>query len=439
MFNGGSGGAAGILGGTTNLWAATQASPAPIYLGGRYRPDCADCQLPEYFIARVLSYNPSNATYTTAIGGAYYGEITSIMDNTPTHKVENGMVNLLYIDQNRNAGIITGSYTGSAYGKEEAWTGEGTMYPVPIVSGIGISPENLYNNITIVRYDNLRGASYLYTIPSSGFEAGGTFDVKTIGAIRAEYITGQYWGIKWMKFGGTYAGATSDAWRVAWEWTRVDYTSSPIMVELQGNSTRGTKWSDGRLEGTVYGYKGSFGGVNLSTGRLAGTFDPNVFTWQAQAMGSWMDVNTFLTMQATAAGQDALGKLNYPCVQVGTATLSGSVSGVYSVSLNNVKFFSNSAGAAPALWATNNVTGSYTALNTTTAVPLSGSGLTADFKMITYTTTNNKVWLGRVYNGSGTLSGGSYAGTVVFGGAAAGTINTTAKTFSGVAGGTARK
>ncbi|HQK46097.1 MAG TPA: hypothetical protein PLP52_04015, partial [Syntrophorhabdaceae bacterium] len=128
---------------------------------------------------------------------------------------------------------------------------------------------------------------------------------------------------------------------------------------------------------------------------------------------------------------------NIPCVEVGSATLTGSGNNFDSLAMNNVKFFATSQTQAPVLWATNSVTGSYSAppaLNQ--AIGLGGNGLYANFTFRQWNTAGDNAgkWLATV-NGSGTLSSNS----IQFYGASAGTGATASSgTIIGTAAGVAR-
>jgi hypothetical protein len=106
--------------------------------------------------------------------------------------------------------------------------------------------------------------------------------------------------------------------------------------------------------------------------------------------------------------------------------------------MRDVTFFANSTGGAPRIWATNGVTGNYTSTpqggGEGDAVKLSGGGLKAEFGIQNWNSTTGK-WGAEIKKGTGALSGGTYNGNVTFTGGAAGSINSTAKTFSGTAAG----
>jgi hypothetical protein len=438
-----------IMGGVGNLWSATQSAPVPVYFAGQYTSEDKNDQLPYLYSARVTSYNPYLDNYTSALGGAYTGIIASIMNQqhgVAGDTVEKGMIGLVYINGG-NAGIITGDFTGKVMPGDEAWEATGTAYPIEIVQGIGIAPENLTANIQTVMY-NITPSIPLDPSRNIFVDAGGA----PIGIIttkdeqsRSVYINGQDWGIKFVRLGGTYSGTTSDVWNTFTTW---QYTSTSFS-EIMGRGIHGTKWSGDRIEGRSVGYRGWISaadyGVMIASGKIEGTFNPAVNTWQAIGLSAYFGVDQFLAMQATVAGVDALTKLNIPCVEVGTATLTGSGNGFDALSINNARFFSTTGSGTPMLWAAggvNGVTGTYSSTpSVNVAIPLSGSGLSADFVPVSWDTGNNK-WLASVRNGTGNLSGGSYNGPVKFGGAAAGNIIQTSPTtgsINGLAGGAASK
>jgi len=131
---------------------------------------------------------------------------------------------------------------------------------------------------------------------------------------------------------------------------------------------------------------------------------------------------------------------------VGQATLSQAsgttVNNLSNVAMNNVGFYAYSTGAAPKIWATNNVSGSYSGTPSTSGlpannVPLSGGGLNANFNVNQW---NGSTWSATVA-GSGALSSGSYNQPIQFTGGAAGAIQpATGSTgsFSGTGAGIAK-
>ncbi|MDP2725760.1 MAG: hypothetical protein Q8O44_05730, partial [Syntrophales bacterium] len=150
----------------------------------------------------------------------------------------------------------------------------------------------------------------------------------------------------------------------------------------------------------------------------------------ALSMGVWLETNKFLEMAGKIGSNPntaALEKLNIPAVEVGRADLSGSGNNM-NVTMADVIFFANSVGNAPKIWATNNVSGSYTAAPAIgTGVDLTGGGLSATFTPQVWNTTDNK-WLSTV-NGTG-----GFNGSTVFRGAGAGTIAPAAGTAGAISG-----
>ncbi len=434
----------GIMGGVGNLWAATSSSPVSVYFAGEYSSVYSTDRLPYLYTARISSYNPYLDNGTTAIGGAYNGVVTAIMDQG-NGNVESGHLTLLYIN-NGMAGIIRGVFSGSVDSYVKYWQASGTAYPVDIMA-TSITPENLSANIKTTAYQLSVDSGSTFTTSTSGFWDGsaytGSITVREMD-LRSMWIDGMAWGITRTMFGGTYTGTTSNIWRNTFEWENT--TGGGGMHELIGRAMYGTTWSGDRFSGSMAGYRGwisaSDAGVNISFSNLAGTFNPAVMTWQAIGTGVWMGVNQFLALQGTSSGQEILQKLNIPCVEVGSVTLTGSGNGFTSFAINDAKFFSTASGGSPMIWASNNIAGTYSSTGSPaaggyTALTGGGGSVTASVQLKQWDTTNNK-WLAGV-NGSGTLSGGSYSGSVSFKGAAAGNISSKSLSITGVAGGVARK
>ncbi|MCX7964992.1 MAG: hypothetical protein N2596_00005, partial [Syntrophorhabdaceae bacterium] len=125
-------------------------------------------------------------------------------------------------------------------------------------------------------------------------------------------------------------------------------------------------------------------------------------------------------------------------VEVGSATLTGSGNNFSTLAMNNVKFFSTAQGQAPVVWATNDVTGQYSAPPALgQAINLTGGGLNAGFTFKQWHTTGDNAgkWLATV-SGSGNLSNMN----IQFFGASAGKgATSTSGTINGTAAGLARQ
>jgi hypothetical protein len=217
-----------------------------------------------------------------------------------------------------------------------------------------------------------------------------------------------------------------------------------------GDENEGNQQSNDNLMDITFSYGADLSAASpitwISVGETPGTSGSLDSQQQVNKMNIWIDTSKFLTLAGcgnspcnpTQENQSTLQQLNIPSVEVGRATLSGSgkMGGEpLHVNMNDVIFFAYSNGSAPKIWATGNVNGTYdcSACNPTN-VPLSGSGLEASFKIKVFDTSTQK-WMAEV-NGKGTLSSGSYNGSVKFDGAAAG-VNTgpVPGTFSGTAAG----
>jgi hypothetical protein len=167
--------------------------------------------------------------------------------------------------------------------------------------------------------------------------------------------------------------------------------------------------------------------------RLKGTFNPNDVTWQK----AYLETRQFLKMVNGSNPNDVqrLKELNIPCIQVGQADLVSDQSRKdgLSVSMKDTKFFAYSTGHAPKIWATGNVTGTYSGTpQIGQSVLLKAPGLRADFVLQNWNNNQNDKW-GANVNGDGRVGGHS----IQFNGAAAGTIDPST-TFSGTGSGTVK-
>ncbi|MFZ3114585.1 MAG: FecR family protein [Syntrophales bacterium] len=399
----------GLMGGTASLWTATDTSPASVTMVGRYNPYS---NVPHVWATEISSYNYKDSSSTTYDGGAYRGYLggTEIGGS-----MEGGLI-ALYIDPDGNAGYLKGSLAGTAYPEIEMFEMEGGFYPVQMETGTGISAAEFYNAVSVT--NDIWGTVNDFTFNSIAMGTSGR-DYNYY--LKSAEIGSSNWGIWAAYIDGIYEGITpaSDNWNWSMEYRDGD----KVIV----NETTGTQWSDNKIVGADAGYWAEISSASavtgISVGETRGTFDPTASTLQAVSAGVWLETNKFLEMAGTNPA--ALQKLNIPAVQVGKTTLtqaSGTVNNLSGVTMSDVTFFATSTGNAPRIWATNNVSGNYTAAPVIgTGVNLTGGGLSATFTPQAWNTTDNK-WLSTV-NGNGALSGGSYTGAVDFKGAAAGTIN----------------
>ena len=403
-----------IMGGVGDLWTATASSPATVYFLGDYDHWYGK---PTIFGTEIMSYNITNDTNTTLDGkGAYYGyiggrEIDSAIE---------GRIYAVYLnkidDTTSKAGILKGTIIGTVYSDIEMWAGTGTIYPVKLMD-VAVPLASFYTDHIYTRdFNDNTGSNTSFTLNGYPMGAGETpsrpFVYQGEGTTFYAGVN-QSWGVWQSAVGGKYTGITpTDSWNATIEF--IDST------RIMGNGVMGTKWSGNKVEGTTVGYGADIQPEQtytwISVGELKGTFNPTLTTFQVGIMGVSVETNTYLTLAATDPGKAKLQALGIPAVQVGMVTLAGSGNNFTTLSMNDVKFFATSAGGKPSIWATNSVTGNYTASpSTSTPISLSGGTLNASFNFKQWNPGSNGKWLGSV---SGT---GGFNGSTSFSGAAAGT------------------
>lgn len=434
------------MGGTSSIWTATQASPSSVTAIGQYT---AGTNPVHVWDSDMKSYNYTNSTNTTYDGGAYWGYIKG----TESSNSLEGKLAAIYIDPSGKAGYLTGSLAGTGYdGDVKMFKMTGSLYPTQMATAAeigGILPSALSANVSQTTYspDVIVGFSGGFT--GAG---GGTINIGTVrdgGNVYTAGITGQDWGVWKSYIGSTYAGTISDTWQMSMDFA---LPVTPSWTSIIGTEIAGSKWSDGKIAGLAAGYGADIQATPktwISAGETLGTFKPANFTLQISSVGPWIETTKFLAMQGgatTDAGANAaLKALNIPCVQVGSANLTGSATYATGaetmyVTMNNTRFFATTSGGPAKIWASESAGGSYTGVgygpppSGTSATLSSGTGLGATFTVTTFDTGTSK-WLATVTNG--TIASG-YGGSTTFRGAAAGTINTGAKTFSGTAAGVAK-
>jgi hypothetical protein len=402
-----------IMGGVGDLWNATSGSPATVYFLGNYDHWYGR---PTIFGTDIVSYNVKNDTNTTLDNkGAYVGyiggrEIDSAIE---------GRIYAIYIDPDDDtypAGILKGTFTGTVYPEIEMWAGQGSIYPVKLMD-VAVPLGSFFDHIyTRDFYDEGSSTSFTLKVGGTEYNMGEEYSRPFVyqGEGTTFYAAEGSWGVWQSAVGGKYTGITpTDSWTAS-----ITYIDS---TRIMGTETTGTKWSGNKIEGTTVGYGADIVPEQtytwISVGEVKGTFNTTLYTLQAGIMGVSIETNTYLTLASTSAGRTKLQQLGIPAVQVGMDTLTGSGNNFTTLSMNDVKFFATSAGGKPSIWATNSVTGNYTAPpSTSTAISLSGSTLNASFNFKQWNTTGDNAgkWLGSV---SGT---GGFNGSTTFKGAAAG-------------------
>jgi hypothetical protein len=371
------------------------------------------------------SSNAWNGYWVNKVAGNYSGATMT------------GTADFLYLSCT-SLGKGTGTVSGSYDSTNSTWqmTVTGTFADTPL-----IFPD--------VDYSGSTSADSLLNSGTGSFPAtGGTIASGAGSKYTTRLLTPQPpWGLWQTTLGGTFTGTPDNAWNLS---VNADTPAPDCLIRME---TTGSQWSDSLLSGKTTGYwakTDSSPETGIYIGETLGTFNPNDYTWHAIQTGAWINSPTLLDMASTADGRNSLQQLNIPAVEVGKTTLSGALiagpmgsTDHVSVSLNDVIFLAPSTGQKPAVWATDSVTGQYSftngyittgnITNTNNMIPLSnGNGLDAEFQFTQWNTANS-TWRAAVNNGTGTLSGGSYTGTVNFNGAASGTHTGTA--LSGTAAG----
>jgi hypothetical protein len=332
------------------------------------------------------------------------------------------MLQGLYLDDNGNVGIFYGDLAGRHDTALSMWEAQGSAYTYLMNTsseitglGLGLTPENFagslqsYTNWNSISDPGLAGENVIGT-DGSAIHLSSLQSTK----INLPSVSGGFnpnWRVEQLLLGGTYAGKPS-----SWTWSSNDADYAD-WVSVQIAPTTNNAFTGQMASAKVNWEQGI---TKVSGAEIKGLFDPVASTWKAVAQGTQMETNSFLAKVAAisgdAAAQEAfMNATKIPAIQVGQATLTqgaGSVNNLSNVTMNNVGFYAYSTGVAPKIWATNNVSGNYSAapaLNNT-PVPLSGIGLNANFTVNHW---NGNTW-GANVAGSGNLSGGSYAGPVQF-------------------------
>jgi hypothetical protein len=387
-----------------------------------------------------LSLGTYNTDYETnnLYDGALWG--VDIVDSTPDNGGLLGITGGIVLDDNLEGGLLAIYMKPDGEGYETGYilsdNINGSLYPglgiyelggnlIPVSMGTTfISPSELYWDS-----ESLHISKALGTMEG---DIEGSFEGKNMG------LVDQSWGI-W--YGSSVSYNSEENPTIPSSWTAYaegeSYDMDWNIAGIWGSQTIGSRIDIGnKLVGLTTGYFADISSIpitGISVGETLGTFDPNVYTWQAIQMGEWLETNKFLEMAANEAGRGKLQHLNIPCVEVGRATLTGSGNNFSDLNMTDTIFFAPNSGAKPTIWATGNVNGSYSsspAINT--PIGLSGGGLNADFTFKQWDAGNGK-WLSSI-NGTG-----GFNGSTSFQGAGAGTGATSGSgTISGTGAGIAK-
>jgi hypothetical protein len=403
-----------VDGGLTGLMGVAEIDGSPSFLSlGTYETD-----------------NETNNFYNGALWGV------DIVDSTPDNGALLGITGGVVLGNNLEGGLLAIYIKPDGEGYETGYilsdNINGSLYPGLGMYELGGNLISISMGATSILPDNLNWDSIYGDSPSLHLVKGyGTIEGDLTGEIGSQNInlTDQNWGI-WYGSSVSYNSEENPSIPSSWTAYAVGETYGIVysedgpywdLVGYWGSQITGNRIdTDNKLVGTSIGYFADISATppitGISVGETLGTFDPNVYTWQAIQMGAWLETNKFLEMAATTEGQAKLQQMNIPCVEVGRATLTGSGNNFTNLNMTDTIFFAPNSGAKPTIWATGNVGGTYTAPPTLDS-PIglsSGSGLNAAFTFKTWDSGSGK-WLSTV-NGTG-----GFNGSTSFQGAGAGT------------------
>ena len=361
-----------------------------------------------------LTYNYS--TYDDGSGGtgSFYGLSAGVGGGG---KLLGKIYSLYIAPTTGDVGVLYGDVNGNYYDGIGMYRLDGELTKHSYTQHIGIMPMDLHSNIS---WDTL-----------SGLVDGGSFinGESTTGEIIANggegtmlNITGQNWGVWNLVTGGTYSGRPTGA---AEDWQVYDLTGMTSAMNsnsIAGSWLGGIKMSDpfageDRLIGDLnavwieLGKDGTLSGRAISgSDNVVGNYidvpeDSGNGTWQAGAVGEWVEVNSNLSSGNLTENMLELGvAANVPVTEAYSTIMTGSgIGGITSAAADMHLFDMNPLGAADGIWAAI-FNGQYSGIET-------GWGATVinetDSVTLTGTNWDNGQWAANV---SGTAGGNSLTG-----------------------------
>ncbi len=424
-----------VISGATSLWSGS----ATAVLSGIY-PTLPLQQPNHYWFGKFFSN--SNATHTTADGGAYFGYFGGMsLDGTGVFDTN---LSALYLDPTGKAGIMQGAMPGTVTAGTAS--GTGTLTLTEMNAGSGLNPATFaadwWNSTTGSAVVEVTGPVLMDSLTANDRNETEGFYVDA-----ALHITGQMhergdvlrlgylaadpsFGIWTRESFGSYDGSGPQFVLISnaeWGTVNPDNTftlDDDLKIISLGN------WQAGALTGKADGVWGDLatGNIRLLTGTLTGSANPATSTFGATTTGSFIDLTRFIANPTLAAG------LGFPTVsRTDSFTLSGN-SSTGSVSLGTVTFYGRNAGDQISLWVAPNITGSYSgSLQQQTYSLLNGASPSTSTVMgsmrINGVSSSSNTWMGAI-NVIGE-TGSSFRSD--FDGIAAGTL--TGTTFTGSAAG----
>ncbi|GFO62643.1 FecR family protein [Geomonas paludis] len=434
----------GVMGGMS-LWGGSMSDAADFKVVGVFTPSQTLTAGDYVFNAPIFSKDLPSGVAITADGGAYSGNMVAAVRTGAGGSAPGivGIMNALYVDPAGNAGVLRGKFGGFLDQMTSLWMGDGEVLPVQLSGPGGITAANLNSGgiSTVTTNFGATGTSFS-GVPNVAGWLPGSYTRSFISA-------SPDWGIGQFALYAPYSAppVTGSRWSLGFA-----LTDSAAPSYILSGEMAGSPWepASGMLFAGVRGGWLDTKPANLTAtpttgifiGETVGTFNPA--SLQAMTSGVWMETAKYLALVSTATGRATLDKLNIPAVEVGKADFSGGNAN-FNVAVNDLRFFARDATSRPQLFATDNISGTYSALpvgSVTLNQVASGtgyavSGITPTFSIKQWDTTGNK-WSGALnFNGnSGVVNGMT---NVQFNGVAGGRINTNgAGTFTGTAAGMAR-
>lgn len=384
-----------LLGGLADIWTATPGAPASFVLAGDYGTYDDVGFMSGVYYSGINSANMYDTSWTImnpadkSQNGSYFGFVTGKTDSDFNTY---GMVTALYLDKSGNAGFLLGDYTGTVFpnADNDLFEAMGGLFPTQIKASTGYTAASLYTadsgGIVNDHYNSTpyQAEGIFYTngtfATSSGIFMAGFRDANFAS------IGGSGWAmaVGATVRGGDYSSGSTDYWLLDWgtkTYAQTGHNMNPpffddnkrrsrgFAISNPDNADIGGQWSGSFIEGkSISSWINIDSGLNgLAFGEIHGTFDPSssatYMTWETVTGSIAMDTNTFMALAGSAAGQVALQQMNLPAYAIGKTTMSGSIpvsGGNLGMTMTDVTFYAHSSGQQPMVWATNNVSGSFT-------------------------------------------------------------------------------
>lgn len=428
----------GLLGAPAGLWSATS---VPFTLLGVYQgPDTSN----SYWQGNIHSHkystvglaSPDGATFSGFVGGA----------NIDTAGTTAGNLSALYVAPRSGggfgAGIINGSFSGSL--GSGFWGGSGTMERFELNSSIAVDPATMPDDWWTTNTFTASPPVATGPVPTNqdnninaeGFLLDGSLNMTSELENRGDvlrltaFAPDPTFGVWQRESFGSFTGSNSDVVLITNTADGAVVNGKLVPDNIFNIVSLGGWGTSGEISGRAYGLWGDWrvGETRLLSGVVNGSYNAGLGTFGAITTGAWLDVNRFLGL--TSAERQQAG---FPGLQEFSFNLSGNNGLGGSVALNNIRTFSHAAGDPLSLWATDDVTGTFsgTVPEGEQIAVSDGSGqIRGSFRLEHGGTSGGSdVWLAEI-NGLGEATGPFRSS---FNGVAAGTWS--GSTFTGTAAG----